>query len=777
MKLYFILIAALSIVLGNAQTITIPDANFKTALLNSNTTTGCAYNSNLNPIVVDINNDGEIQLSEAALVYQLSLTNTNISDLSGINSFINLTKLGIENNHINHLTIDSLQYLDGLDGLNSNPLISIQLNNLNNLGSISCNFNSTLTTFEATNCGILNTLEIMSCNLSTLLFTNCPYLNTINCQNNHLTNLNLSNQDHLVYLDCHLNQLTYLNINSTPNLTKLYCDYNQLTTIDLSGPRSLSEIYCSHNNLISLDTSVLPLMKLSCAYNNLHSLFLKNGYAGVLGETTFSNNPNLEFICVDDFEMSVIQNLVNQYGYSNCVVNTYCSFSPGGPNFIIQGNNRVDVNNNGCSSSNTPYPNLKFSIVNSQYSGIQICNNSGSYQIPVSYGSHTITPAIENSTYFTISPASITRDFPTDISPSTQDFCIIPNGIHNDLEVLLIPIGVARPGFDSHYKIIYKNKGTHTQNGTINFNFPDSRVDLVNSNPIVNSQTFNNLSWAFSSLLPFETREITIVINLNSPLETPAVNSGDILPFTATVTGNTDETPNDNTSNLNQTVVNSFDPNDKTCLEGTSITSNLVGQYIHYCIRFENNGTSSAQNIVVKDLIDTTKYDVTTLVPLYGSQPFVTKISNTNQVEFIFENINLPFDDASNDGYVTFKIKTKPTLVVGNSFSNKSNIYFDYNAPIITNTYTTTITNLFSNEFELNPEFSITPIPTKTKLTITSKANVIINSLRIYNTIGQLVLVMTNPSEIIDVTDLKSGSYFIQINSDKRICIYPFIKE
>ncbi len=62
------------------------------------------------------------------------------------------------------------------------------------------------------------------------------------------------------------------------------------------------------------------------------------------------------------------------------------------------------------------------------------------------------------------------------------------------------------------------------------------------------------------------------------------------------------------------------------------------------------------------------------------------KLQHNNKVEFIFENINLPFDDANNDGFVAFKIKTKSSLVLGDTFSNSANIYFDYNFPIVTNT-------------------------------------------------------------------------------------------
>ncbi len=73
--------------------------------------------------------------------------------------------------------------------------------------------------------------------------------------------------------------------------------------------------------------------------------------------------------------------------------------------------------------------------------------------------------------------------------------------------------------------------------------------------------------------------------------------------------------------------VDSYDPNDKTCLEGTTITPAMVGEYVHYVIRFENTGTYPAENIVVKDMIDLAKFDINTLIPIKGSHEFVTKIT------------------------------------------------------------------------------------------------------------------------------------------------------
>ncbi len=421
---------------------------------------------------------------------------------------------------------------------------------------------------------------------------------------------------------------------------------------------------------------------------------------------------------------------------------------------------------------------MKYNFSGSTFNGKVISNNSGNYSIPVQAGTHTITPILENPSYFNVSPTTATVTFPATTSPAIQDFCITANGVHNDLEVSILPIDAARPGFDATYKIIYKNKDNQSQTGLVNFTFDDVVLDFVSANPVATSQVLNDLSFGFSNLLPFESREISVVFNLNSPMEIPALNSGNILNYTTTITNTTDETPLDNSFTLNQNVVNSFDPNDKTCLEGNKILPAKVGDYVNYMIRFENTGTFPAQNIVVKDMIDITKFDINSLIPVKGSHSFVTRITETNKVEFIFENINLPFDNANNDGYVAFKIKTKSTLVLGNTFSNSASIYFDYNFPIVTDPAVTTVANPLANQdFEFSNYFSIYPNPVKNVLNINNKSNIDVSSISIYNTLGQLVQVNTKPSQTIDVSELKSGNYLVKIVSDKGTSNTKFIKE
>jgi hypothetical protein len=64
-------------------------------------------------------------------------------------------------------------------------------------------------------------------------------------------------------------------------------------------------------------------------------------------------------------------------------------------------------------------------------------------------------------------------------------------------------------------------------------------------------------------------------------------------------------------------------------------------------------------------------------------------------VKWLFNNINLP-DSADNfsgsQGFVQFRIKPKGGLPPGESIDNTASIYFDYNAPVNTNTSTSVVT-------------------------------------------------------------------------------------
>jgi len=757
-KIYLIILLILFSVF-QAQIINIPDPVFKAKLLAANTTNGIAIGSNNQNIVIDTNGDQEIQVSEALNVSKLFIpgqAGSMITDLTGISQFTNLKSLAAFNNALTNLQISGLSYLEVIHVANNN-LTALSINNLSSLQNLTI-ANNQLTNFSVTNTPNLQTLSCSGNQLVSVDISNFPNLMTLESNNNLITTLILSNNSNLLNISATNNKLTAISLEEAPNLVNLYINNNLFTTIDAGQLTQLGNFNFSNNpNLISFN--------------------IKNGKHNYTQGATpiFSNTPNLSYVCVDDFELGMINALLNFYNQPNVVLNSYCSFTPGGNFYTIQGSTKYDSNNNGCNFNDPAKAFQKFSITNSSNSGNMIANASGNYSIPVQAGNHTITPVLENPTYFNVSPTSLTANFPTQTSPLNQNFCISANGTHNDLEVLTIPITAARPGFDAKYKIVYKNKGTTTQSGTIAFNYNDNLMNYLNSTLVPSSQSTGSLSWNFTNLLPFETKEITVTFTLNTPTQTPPLNGNDVLHYTSQITGAADETPLDNTFTLNQTVVNSFDPNDKTCLEGTSITQAQVGDYVHYMIRFENTGTANAQNIVVKDEIDAAKFDISTLVSLTASHNFTTKITG-NTTEFIFENIQLPFNDATNDGYVSFKIKTKSTLNLGDSFSNKANIYFDYNAPIITNNYTTTVQNILGTT-EINhdkTQFSVYPNPVQDVLFIKSKEKIV--KAEIYDVAGR-ILNSTSPTDnSINVSELAKGNYIIKLFTKDKSVTQKFIK-
>ncbi|GEP51724.1 hypothetical protein FNO01nite_23960 [Flavobacterium noncentrifugens] len=758
-KLYIFLFLTLSIVAGNAQIINFPaDSNFKWVLLQSATTTAIAIDVNNNAIQIDANNNNEIEISEAQSVYKLNINQRQLSDLQWLSYFTSLKKLDCSSNALTTLNVSALSNLEVLD-CSTNNLTTLDVSGLSHLTALVCRQNR----------------------LTSLEFNNCPNILGIDCSVNNLIALDVSSLQRLYQLYCYTNELRTLNLGILPELFILECSQNQLTDLKLSGLTVINRIDCNGNLLTTLDVSNLADLEiLYCAVNPMLALYMS--YVGP-NLSQFYNpsiySPTLKYICIELGRQGALRNALYDTPLNTVEINSYCSFNLPWLFYNINASAKFDAGNNGCDSNDIPFQNLKYRVNTNGLFGSLTQTRTGNASIPLREGTHVISPILPNPSYFTFSPASATVTFPGQTSPAIANFYMVPNGIHNDLEISIFPMTVAKPGFDAVYKIIYKNNGTTTQSGTVNLNFNDAIMNRVSTSPVLTTQSTNVLSWAFTNLKPLEAKEITVIFNINSQMDTPPVTMQDNLSYTATIIGATDLTPVDNTALLRQRVVSSWDPNDKTCLEGETVGPELIGKYVHYMIRFENTGTFAAENVVVKDMIDLSKFDVNSIDVLSSSHPVETKFSGSNKIEFIFENINLPFDDANNDGYVVFKIKTKSILVVGNSFSNQANIYFDYNSPIVTNNATTTIAALSVNDFEFSSYFTLYPNPAEEMLNINTRKNIKISSISIYDISGRLIQSISNPeiNSGIDVSSLKTGNYFLKINSDKGTTNAKFAKK
>jgi conserved repeat domain len=705
-----------------------------------------------------------------------ALTSLNITGLTQL-TYLNCSynKIGT----LNVATSPGLQYLYA----QSNDYTSLNLSGFQNLLELDCTqpqYSELFTSLNLTGCVSLRKLTVGGTKITSLNLTAMPNLEYLNIDSNiFITTLNISGLSRLKdILMKRTTALTNFTFTELPALETINFENSAISRLDLEHSPLLGGIYGDNSAVtfvnVSNSTSLYSLNLNSCP--NLKTLLLKNGRSSGDGANYYFISPSLEYLCVDEDKFTYYQQLLTSFGITQCQINSYCSFHPGGTYYEITGTNRIDTGANGCSTADPVYPNLKLRIANGSNIGFLVTRADGSFSIPVQTGNNVITPVLENTNYFTASPASATVNFNTATSPYNLSFCLTPAGNKTDVQIMMMPITAARPGFDATYKLIYKNKGNQVENGTINLAFPDNSIDLVSAAPAAISSN-GMLAWNFTNLNPMETREITLVFNVNSPMEIPAVINGDILYYTASIaTANTDIDMYNNTFTLNQTVVGSYDPNDKTCLEGTAVPVTAVGKYVHYLIRFENTGTYPAENVVVTDMIDATKFEINTLEPISGSHPYITRIKG-QKVEFIFENINLPFSDATNDGYIMFKIKTKTNLGVGSTFTNEAKIYFDYNLPIVTNLASTSIALLGRPDFNFEDYFKLYPNPTKNRINIEIKDGLGLSSLEIYSFDGKVIMAVPQPTTTLDVSSLAAGAYFIKVHTEKGSATTKFIKQ
>lgn len=139
--------------------------------------------------------------------------------------------------------------------------------------------------------------------------------------------------------------------------------------------------------------------------------------------------------------------------------------------------------------------------------------------------------------------------------------------------------------------------------------------------------------------------------------------------------------------------------------------------------------------------------------------------------------LGVPFDPANNDGSVLFKVRTLSNLQLGYFCDNEETKCFYFNFPIETNNYVTTIDEALGIvDFNFDDQFIIYPNPANQVLNLHVKMRMGIESLEVFNSLGQLVIAQLGPSELIRMEELVTGLYFLKIRSDQGISISEFIK-
>ncbi|TDQ24031.1 choice-of-anchor D domain-containing protein [Tenacibaculum caenipelagi] len=296
--------------------VNIPDANFKASLLAHGTTiTGDDFSK------IDTNDDGEIQVKEAEAYYgSINCHERNISDLTGIEAFVNLQILYVGKNQLTSLDLSQNvaltklycfeNQLTGLDisqnvalmilGCYDNQLTSLDVSKNVALIGLHCS-NNQITSLDVSQNVALTELNCFENQLTGLDVSKNVALKGLYCSNNQITSLDVSQNVALTELNCFENQLTGLDISQNDALHFLGCSGNQITSLDVSQNVALTELNCFENQLTGLDVSKnVALTRLYCFSNQLTSLNLANGYNNKITYMKAQDNINLDCIQIDE---------------------------------------------------------------------------------------------------------------------------------------------------------------------------------------------------------------------------------------------------------------------------------------------------------------------------------------------------------------------------------------------------------------------------------------------------------------------------------------------
>ncbi|MEL1243055.1 BspA family leucine-rich repeat surface protein [Flavobacterium sp. DGU11] len=444
----------------------------------------------------------------------------------------------------------------------------------------------------------------------------------------------------------------------------------------------------------------------------------------------------------------------------------------------ISGTVHFDQNNNGCEATDIPVRNFLIKANDGTFDYASSTNATGAYNVRVMENTYTTT-LINVPNYYTVTPQQQTVAFTGFGGEQEVNFCLTANQSVQDLNITLLPItGTPRPGFTSHYQLIAQNIGTQTvANASVSLAYDNAIQSFASAIPAATSATAGQLTFDLTNLQPFESRVIAITMQTLAP---PTVNGGEVINFTASVTPNTgDFTAADNTFALAQTVVNSFDPNDKQVLQGDEISLEQAEGYLDYLIRFQNTGSASAITVRIEDNLPE-NVDWTTLRPVSSSHPYTLKLKDDNTVEFIFDNINLPHeaaDEPGSHGFIAYKIKPLETIAFGDIITGNAEIYFDYNLPIVTNFATTEVMDAAGINDNIANRVTIYPNPVSDVLYLHASNGITIEEVEVINLQGRELMSFTNSTEGINVENLSSGVYILVIKTDAEIVKHKLVRK
>lgn len=421
--------------------------------------------------------------------------------------------------------------------------------------------------------------------------------------------------------------------------------------------------------------------------------------------------------------------------------------------------------------------------------GYTFTDNMGHYSFRVPSGNYTLSEVVQY-TYPLTTPCAANDPVVIPVTASsgctvTHDFFNGVNPLH-DAHILTFNDNYPIPGNTYRQKLQIENDGTVTENDIYLNYYPDLQLGTFTTIPF--SLNFTGSLWENPSLSISKAPGSGITLTNSFPVPTN-MPLGTQLNYTDYVSNQppisnwlNDYTPWNNINNFQTNVVGSYDPNYKEVYPkgtGSNGTISRNDSVLDYIVHFQNTGTYYAEKVVIIDTLDP-GLDLASLLPGGSSHAYTADLSENGILTISFPNIHLTWEsenELNSNGFVTYSMKQKPNLPTGTKIKNAAAIFFDYNAPVMTNRTLNTISS--TDGYTVNKEdhgISVYPNPVSGILYVNTGESAKPKSLRISDISGRIVETgNTKENEVqeVDVKCLANGIYFIELiraGGEKAVC-------
>lgn len=377
--------------------------------------------------------------------------------------------------------------------------------------------------------------------------------------------------------------------------------------------------------------------------------------------------------------------------------------------------------------------------------------------------------------YYSLSNPTI-NDLTTGASGiQTLYFPVTPTAPFNDVSVKMCAMQTM-PGAITRVHTLVQNR-SHLPSSSIGVTFDytigQAYLNATTPWPITITPTGFTADW---SLNPFGARLYDTTIAIPA---VPAVNAGDMVPYSATVTSTADLFPINNAVALSVPVAASYQTNDMYEGLGPEIPIGTFGpdDYLRYTIRYDNTGDAPSYNLTITTLLDEHLDENSVRMYLNGDPLTFERVGRLLTWRFrALCRTPLPANPTGLNGFIQFEVKPKPGYQIGDVISGSAQIEFDLKPAMTTNTWQSEFVETLQTDGFFSKSLKVYPNPVGDRLQIESSQWV--NRVVVFDVLGHQIL--TQPvhgnAATIDTSAMASGIYLVQILSNDTAQTVKIVK-